>query len=102
MKKSLILMLLLFLSSAALAHGGMEHVMGIVSAVSDHSITVTTTVGDSKEVSVNGSTKFVRGQEVVGLSDVHVGDRVVIHAAKHGEKLDAAQVQLGTAKGKQP
>ena len=102
MKKLFVLMLSLCMSTAALAHGGMEHVMGTVSAVSDHSVTVKTTAGDSKEVSVSGATKFTRGQAAVGLSDVHVGDRVVIHATKHDDKLEASEVQLGTAKGKQP
>jgi uncharacterized protein DUF5666 len=101
MKTLSVLMLSLLLATSALAHGGMEHVMGTVSAVSDHSITVKTTAGDSKEVGVNESTKFMRGQAAAGLSDVHVGDRVVIHATEHEDKLEAAEVQLGAAKGKQ-
>jgi hypothetical protein len=102
MKKVFVLMLSLLLATAALAHGGMEHVIGTVSAVSDHSITVKTTAGDSKEIGVRGTTKLMRGQAAVRLSDVHVGDRVVIHASTHENKLEAAEVQLGTAKGKQP
>jgi hypothetical protein len=102
MKIFVAVMLSLLLTTAALAHGGMEHVIGTVSAVSDHSITVKTTAGETKEVGVDGSTKFLRGQISLGLSDVHVGDRVVIHAAKHEEKLQGAEVQLGAVKGKQP
>jgi hypothetical protein len=95
-------MLSLLLTTAALAHGGMEHVIGTVSAVSDHAITVKTTAGETKEVGVDDSTKFMRGQTSASISDVHIGDRVVIHATKHDEKLHGAEVQLGTAKGKQP
>jgi hypothetical protein len=90
MNKLFVLMLSLLLATAALAHGGMEHVIGTVSAVSDHSITVKTTAGDTKEIGVNTATKFMRGQTAVGLSDVHVGDRVVIHATKREDKLEAA------------
>jgi hypothetical protein len=102
MKLFVAMMLSLLLTTAALAHGGMEHVLGTVSAVSDHSITLKTTSGETREVGVDGSTKFMRGQTSVSLSDVHVGDRVVIHATKHDEKLQASEVQLGAAKGKQP
>ena len=42
--------------------------------------------------------KYMRGDAVVTLQEVHVGDRIVIHARKHDSKLQAAEVQLGKAK----
>lgn len=88
----------LLMTTLATAHAGMEHIVGTVSAVSDHSITVKTTAGESKEAGVDSSTKIVRGDATVALSDVMVGDRIVVHAQKHDGKLQAAEVELGKAK----
>jgi len=98
MKTLITVVLSLLMTTAALAHEGMEHVIGTVSAVSSSSITVSTTAGASKEVGVDGTTKFMRGEAASALSDVQVGDRVVIHAQKHDGKLHAAEVELGKAK----
>jgi preprotein translocase subunit YajC len=98
MKVLFIAVLSLVMVTAALAHGGMEHILGTVSAVSDHSITVKLSSGESREVAVDSSTKFVRGNAAVALGDVQVGDRVVVHAGKHGDKVSAAEVQLGPVK----
>lgn len=96
-KSHAVLTLVLILSAAvAFAHGNLEHLMGTVAGTSDHSITVKTRGGDVKEVEVNSSTRFLRGEIAVTLRDVHPGDRVVIHARKHNNQLQAAEVQLGT------
>lgn len=98
MKSLMVAALSLVMATAAFAHGDMEHILGTVAAVSDDSITVKLSSGESREVAVDGSTKFLRGGVAVALSDVHVGDRIVVHASKQGDKVLAAQVQLGPAK----
>lgn len=98
--KTLILILVttLLLATVAYSHGNMEHLVGTVTAVSDHSITVKTTAGENKEVAVDASTKYKRGDAPAALADIHAGDRIVIHATAHEGKLQAAEVQLGKAK----
>ena len=68
------------------AHGGMEHVMGTVAAVSDNSITVNTVQHKQVTVLLDPSTKFTHNDAQVSLKDLKLGDRVVIHAKPNAEK----------------
>jgi hypothetical protein len=79
----------------ALAHGNEEHVMGTVTAVGDNIITVKTTAGKLTEVAITEKTAFSRAGQMVGVKEIKVGDRVVIHARKTGDRLEATTVQLG-------
>ena len=88
----------LLLASFAAAHGGMDHVMGTVAEVTNHSISVKATDGTTKVVEFDGETKFLKGESPAALEDVHVGDRVVIHAHKKDTSLHAAEVKIGAAK----
>ena len=87
---------LLLLSSLAFAHGGMEHVMGTVTAISDHSLSVNTSDGTVTTVEFDLETKFSKGGAPATVKDVQVGSRVVIHAHKHDNSLHAAEVKIGT------
>lgn len=101
LKKTILVLAIFALAATAFAHGDMEHILGTVTAISDHSLTVKTPKGEVKEVEVDKTTKVVRAEQGITLSDVHVGDRVVIHARKHDDKLQAAEVRLGsTSSGK--
>ena len=84
------------LGSLAFAHGGMEHVLGTVTAVTDHSLSVKTRDGVAKTVEFDGETKFVKGDAPATIKDVQVGNRVVIHAHKNDNSLHAAEVRIGT------
>jgi hypothetical protein len=90
----------LLLSSFAAAHGGMDHVMGIVAEVTSHSISVKAADGAVKVVEFDKDTKFLKGDATVTASDLHPGDRVVIHAHKTDANLHAAEVKIGTAMAK--
>ncbi|HEY7098789.1 MAG TPA: DUF5666 domain-containing protein [Terriglobales bacterium] len=98
MKKLVSVTLLAFLCTIAFAHEGMEHVVGTVDSVSGNSISVKTTAGENKQVAVDNSTKISRGGVAASLSDVQVGDRIVIHAKSHDGTLHAAEIELGKAK----
>jgi len=102
MKKLTLILICALLSMLAFAHGGMEHVMGTVSAITDHSLTVKTTAGDSKTVAFDASTHFLKGEATVTVKELHVGDRVVIHAHKHDNSLHAAEVKIGVSAKPQP
>jgi hypothetical protein len=87
------------MSSSAFAHGNEQHVMGTAIKVSQESVTVETTTKVTVEVMITSDTKFSKNGAQAAPSDLHVGDRVVIHAVpvKDG-KLLAHTVQVGVAK----
>ena len=88
--------LTLLLSAQSFAHGGMDHVMGTITGMTDHSLSVKASDGTVTEVEIDGETKFVKGDSAATLKDVQVGSRVVIHAQKHDNSLHAAEVKIGT------
>ena len=95
MKYITLLLSVLLVSAAALAHGNFEHVMGTVSKIAGNSITVTTVNRESKTVTVDAATKFIKSGVTAGLGGLKVGDRVVIHAKPTGTSLQAVEVRFG-------
>jgi putative ribosome biogenesis GTPase RsgA len=82
------------MAAAALAHGGEEHVLGTVTKVAQDSITVKT-AKSVVTVAVVPATTFTKGKLAAKITDLNVGDRVVIHAKESTEgKLVADTVQL--------
>ena len=99
MKRSLALIAaILLLASFALAHGDEQHIMGTISNVTDSTVTVTTTKGKSVVVALTSQTTFSKEGSKITAKEIKQGDRVVIHAKKNGDKLEAASVQIGSAK----
>jgi hypothetical protein len=86
----------LLLGTLTFAHGGMEHILGMVTAITDHSLSVKTRDGAIKTVEFDSETKFVKGDAAATVKDVEVGSRVVIHAHNHDSSLHAAEVRIGT------
>ena len=89
---------LAFLAATAFAHGDMQHVMGTVTQIFADSITVKTTKGALVTVAVAADTKFMKDKVELKITDVKVGDRVVIEAkkdAKDAAKLVAHMVMIG-------
>ena len=86
----------------AFAHGGGDHVMGVVKSIDGKSITVETK--DKKEVTLrlDGSTKFERAGASATAKDLSVGEKVVIHAEKSGDMLHAEMVKFGKSAGHGP
>ena len=72
--------------------------MGTVSELTNHSISVKAVDGSTKVVEFDRETKFLKGESPAAASEVHVGDRVVIHAHKTNAVLHAAEVKIGAAK----
>jgi hypothetical protein len=98
MKRILILPLAFVMTATAWAHNGMEHVMGTIAAIKPASLDVKTGPDSMKTVLVDSKTMWMKGKAMIGPKDVHIGDRVVIHAKPVNGKLVAAEVELGTAK----
>ena len=87
------------MSSLCFAHGNEQHVMGTVIKVSDESVTVETKTKATVEVMITSDTKFSKNGTPAAPGDLHIGDRVVIHAMPMKDrKLMAHTVQVGVAK----
>lgn len=89
--------LVLALGALSFGHGGAEHVMGTVKAMTENSITVVTKTNQEKTVTFDASTKFMKSGEAVTVKDLKVGDRVVIEVHEVGTagRLHAAEVRFG-------
>ncbi len=92
-----ILICTLLWGTLAFAHDGMEHILGTVTAITDHSLSVKTRDGAARTVEFDGETKFLKGDAPATIKDVQVGSRVVIHAHKNDNSLHAAEVRIGAA-----
>ena len=89
------------ISAAAVAHGDEQHVMGTVASMAKDSITVKTATNALVTVAVVPQTTFTKNKAAAKLSDLNVGDRVVIHAKEPTEgKLVADTVQFSTSAAK--
>ena len=96
-------MLIAIAATLAVAHGEKKHVSGTVEKVSAHTVVVKTMDGKSVEVKLTPSTTYVSrvGSEdkQASVSDLAVGNRVVIHATPKGETLEADEVRFSAARG---
>jgi hypothetical protein len=84
-------------TSLALAHGDKKHVMGTVERINADSVVVKTKEGKSVEVKLIAATVYVShagNDKPAKLSDLAVGDRVVIHATPKGDTLEANEVKF--------
>jgi hypothetical protein len=93
---AVVLALLLASGAPAFAHGNNAHVRGVVTQVSAQSITVQLADKTTKTLAVNAKTTFERAGKAAAMTDVKVGDRVVIDVPKNSS--DALEVQIGAAK----
>lgn len=93
--------LALVFAVAAFAHGNKKHVLGTVEKINGDSMVVKTSAGKSVEVKLTSGTVYIAGAGEQGkpakLSDLAVGDRVVIHATPTGETLSADEVRFSPA-----
>ena len=93
---AVVLALLLASGAPAFAHGANAHVRGVVTQVSAQSITVQLADKTTKTLTVNAKTTFERAGKAAAMTDVKVGDRVVIDVPKNSS--EALEVQIGAAK----
>lgn len=96
MKRRVILWALLITSTGILAaHGNEQHIMGTVSNISDSAITVKTADGNTVVVLLTPQTTFSRDGQSITARQIQPGSRIVVHAKKNGDKLEATTVQIG-------
>jgi len=85
-------------ATVAFAHNGVEHVMGTLSAKTDSSVTVETVKHTKVVVLLDKATTYNFNDKSMSLSDLKVGERVVVNA-KEGtdEKLHGVSVRWGAS-----
>ena len=88
-------LIFVFAVGIALAHGNEQQIMGKVMNISGDSITVETVKKETKTVKFTSETKFIKSGSPASAKGLKVGDRVVIHAEKKGNKLEAHEVHFG-------
>jgi hypothetical protein len=96
MKRTLFAWLVLasgLLGVAAQAHEGGTHAKGTVKAITAEQIVVTT-AGADLAIALTPQTQVLRGHRQVPVTEVHPGERVVVHAAARGGKLKATEVRV--------
>jgi hypothetical protein len=87
--------LIALMTGVAFAHGDKKHVMGTLEKINADSVVVKQGDGKSVEVKLVPGTMYVSRDGKAGkLSDLAVGDRVVIHATPTGDTLSADEVKF--------
>jgi hypothetical protein len=87
------------MASSAFAHGDKKHVMGTLEKINADSVVVKQADGKSVEVRLVSETMYVtRDGKAAKVSDLVVGDRVVIHATPNADRtLSADEIKFSAA-----
>jgi len=72
----------------------MIHVMGTITGMTANSVTVETTDKKTVEVQLTDTTTFLNGSKPGTRKELKIGDRVVIHAVKVKDALQAHEVHF--------
>jgi hypothetical protein len=88
------------------AHGDKKHVLGTIEKINPASIIVKTGDGKSVEVKLASSTVYISrvasGDKPAALTDLAVGENVVIHATPKGDQLEADEIKFSAARAPSP
>lgn len=90
-----VIALVLAMSAGALAHGGNDHVRGVVTSVSSELITVQLADKTTKTLRIDAKTEFEAAGKPAHLNVIKVGDRVVIDVPE--KKSTALLIKVGAA-----
>lgn len=103
MRRTLLAVVCLWvLAPMLMAHGNEVHVLGTVAKISEAEITVETRTKEMQIVKIVPATKFVKTGVAASLKDLRQGDRIVVHAKRAGDSLEAQEVRFGPAKTASP
>jgi hypothetical protein len=93
-----LLLSFLFVAITLSAHGDKKHVIGTIEKLNSGSVTVKTRDGKLVQVKLVPSTTYVARvattDKPASLSDLAVGENVVIHATPKGADLEADEVRF--------
>jgi hypothetical protein len=85
----------MLIGTLAFAHGGFDHVRGVVTQVSAQSISVKVTDASTKTLTIDAKTAVKKSGKAALVADIKVGDRVVIDVPE--KKTNAVLIQIGAA-----
>jgi hypothetical protein len=85
-------------AAPALAHEGGTHERGTVKEVTAERIVLATGPGAEVTVRLLPSTQIVRGKHAIQATEIHPGERAVVHATKHDGELEASEVMVAEPK----
>jgi hypothetical protein len=98
---STLLLSLLLITITLSAHGDKKHVIGTIEKINSGSVTVKTRDGKLVQVKLVPSTTYVArvdtADKPAALTDLAVGENVVIHATPKGDDLEADEVRFSAA-----
>jgi uncharacterized low-complexity protein len=98
-----IALLLALAAGSSFAHGNKVHVFGTLEKIGGDAVVVKTKEGKSVEVKLAASTVYVgrsnNQDKPAKLSDLAVGDLVVIHATPKENTLEADQIRFSVPIG---
>jgi hypothetical protein len=93
-----VLLSFLFVAITLSAHGDKKHVIGTIAKLNAGSVTVKTRDGKLVQVKLVPSTTYVArvatADKPASLTDLAVGENVVIHATPKGDDLEADEVRF--------
>src|ERR1700722_20575265 len=86
---------LVLTAAVMFAHGDKKHVMGTLEKINADSVVVKQADGKEVEVKLVANTMYVtRDGKAAKVSDLAVGDRVVIHDTPNGETLSDDEIKF--------
>jgi hypothetical protein len=90
------LALFAFFGAVAFAHGGYDHVRGVVTKISAQSISLQVADNSIRTLTLTDKTSVQQGTSPAKVADIKVGDRVVIDVPE--KKAEAVLIKIGSAK----
>jgi tRNA A58 N-methylase Trm61 len=97
MNRSLtIIISLICLAAALLAHGGFDHVIGTVVKAENNVLTVKTAKGNV-DVKLDANTEISQGDHKAAIADLKPGARVVVDIPEGSKDKVAHSVKIGVA-----
>jgi len=88
---------LIVVSTYAVAHEGGMHVKGAVVAVEGDVLVVKSTEGAEHRFTLTKDTTFSRDGRPAPRTELAPGDRVVVHARRAGDRMEATEVRFSKA-----
>jgi hypothetical protein len=91
------ILVLFALSNLLIAHGGFDHVIGMVVKVENNVLTVKTAKGNV-DVKLNEKTEITKTDQKAELADLKPGTRVVVDVPEGSKDRIAHSVKVGVSK----
>ena len=95
-RSALLFAVVAFVGIPAFAHEGHEHkIMGTVSMLHEQHLEVKDKDGKAHVITLNASTKIMKGKTAIKATDIKAGDRVVATVVTEKDVMIAKEVQVG-------